>query len=121
MSLFLPFTDVTHRYTGSGGGRARGPRRSAAPDRRPLPVFFTERAWRARLVESSTDLKETRVVLIAPARSTATLRPTTQLLVADEGKCGTEMFLLNDRGLRDLAIFIEGPIRRFDATVSDCQ
>jgi hypothetical protein len=29
-------------------------------------------------------------VLIAPARSTATLRLATQLLVADEGKCSTD-------------------------------
>jgi hypothetical protein len=33
-----------------------------------------------------------------------------QLLLADEGECGAELFVLNDRGLRDLTNFIEGPI-----------
>src|SRR6516164_5273166 len=32
MSLILPFRNVTPRWPGSGGGRARSLRRSAAPD-----------------------------------------------------------------------------------------
>src|SRR5215469_14433061 len=61
--------------------------------------------------------------VIASARCTiaATLGLATQLLVANEGKRGAEMFVLDDRGLRDLANFIEGAIRQFDAAVSDCQ
>ena len=58
-------------------------------------------------------------MLIAPARSTATLRLATQLLLADEGKRGAELFVLDDRGLRDLANLVEGPIRQFDAAVTD--
>ena len=60
-------------------------------------------------------------MLIAPARSTATLRRATQLLVADEGRRGTELFVLDDCGLRDLANFVEGPTRQFGAAVTDCQ
>ena len=71
--------------------------------------------------KGSIDPKDTRIVLIAPARSAATLRLATQLLLADEGKRSTELFVLDDCGLRDLANFIEGPIRQFDAAVSDRQ
>lgn len=35
----------------------------------------------------------------------------------DEGERGTELFVLDNRGLRDLASFVEGPICRFDAAV----
>jgi hypothetical protein len=59
-------------------------------------------------------------VLIAPARPTTTLRLATQLLFADERKRSTELFVLDDRGLRDLANFIEGAVRQFDAAVTDC-
>ena len=58
-------------------------------------------------------------MLIATARSTATLRLATQLLLADERKRGAELFVLDDRGLRDLAHLVEGPIRQFDAAVTD--
>jgi hypothetical protein len=46
-----------------------------------------------------------RVLLIAATRRTITamLRLATQLLVANEGKRGTELFVLDNRGLRDLA------------------
>ena len=60
-------------------------------------------------------------MLIAPARSTATLRFATQLLVTDKGKRGTELFVLDDRGLRDLANFVKGPIGQFDPEVTDRQ
>jgi hypothetical protein len=60
-------------------------------------------------------------VLIGPARPTATLRLATQLLFADEGKRGAELFVLDDRGLRDLTNFVEGPIRQVDAAVTDYQ
>ena len=69
MSSFLPNTDVT----GSGGGRARSPRRSAAPDRRsrygyskPPPMFLPSGLGRS--ARRSADFKQTRVALIAPAR-----------------------------------------------------
>jgi len=45
-------------------------------------------------------------VLIAPARSTATLRLATQLLLADEGERGAEMFVLDDRGLLSLILTV---------------
>ena len=60
-------------------------------------------------------------MLIAPARSTATLRLATQLLLADKGKRGAELFVLDNRGLLDLANFVEGAIRQFDPAVADCQ
>src|SRR5271169_3397808 len=64
-----------------------------------------------------------RVVLIAAARGAiaAMLRLATQLLRADEGERGTELFVLDDRGLRDLANFIKGPIRQLDALIADRQ
>ena len=52
---------------------------------------------------------------------TATRGPATQLLLADEGERGAEMFVLDGRGLRDLAKLVEGPIRQFDPTVADRQ
>ena len=76
---------------------------------------------RAGLVESSADLEQTRVALIAAAWSTATLRFATQLLLADEGERGAKLFVLDNRRLRNLAKFVEGPIRQFDAAVTDCQ
>ena len=42
-----------------------------------------------------------------------------ELLVADKGECSAELFVLDDRGLRDLANLVEGPIRQFDAAVTD--
>src|SRR5262249_9628747 len=49
---------------------------------------------------------------------TATLRLATQLLVADKGDAGLELFVFDNRGLRDLATFVEGfSIRQFDAAV----
>ena len=51
----------------------------------------------------------------------AMLRLPTKLLVADESKCGAKLFVFDDRGLRDLANFVEGPICQFDAAVTDCQ
>jgi len=60
-------------------------------------------------------------LLIAPARSTATFRLATKLLFADKGERGAELFILDDRGLRDLANFVEGPTRQFGAAVTDCQ
>jgi hypothetical protein len=60
-------------------------------------------------------------VLIAPAWATATLRSAAQLLFADEGERGAELFVLNDRGLRDLTNFVEGPIRQVDTAIADCQ
>jgi hypothetical protein len=62
-----------------------------------------------------------KVALIAPTRTAAALGAATQLLLADESKRSPELFVLDDRGLRDLANFIEGAIRQFDAAVSDCQ
>lgn len=44
-----------------------------------------------------------------------------QLLVADEGERSTELFVPDDRGLRDRRIFVEGPIRQFDAAITECQ
>jgi hypothetical protein len=46
-------------------------------------------------------------------------RLATQLLRADEGERGTELFVLDDRGLRDLANFIKGPTRQFDALMAE--
>jgi hypothetical protein len=54
---------------------------------------------------ASTDLEQTRLVLIAPARSTATLRPAMQLLLTDEGEHRAELFFSTIRGLRDLSHF----------------
>lgn len=51
------------------------------------------------------------IALIAPARPTATPRSAAQLLFADKGERGTKLFVLDDRALRDLANFVEGPIR----------
>jgi hypothetical protein len=45
----------------------------------------------------------------------------TQLLIADKRKRSVEVVVLDDRGLRDLANFIKGPIRQFDAAISDRQ
>ena len=45
----------------------------------------------------------------------------TQLLVPDQGERGAELFVLNNRSLRDLANFVEGPIRQFDPAVTDCE
>ena len=50
---------------------------------------------------------------------TAMLGPATKLLVADEGERGAKLFVLDDRSLRDLANLVEGPIRQFDAAVTD--
>ena len=62
-------------------------------------------------------------MLIATARGAiaAVFRLATKLLVADKGERGAELFMLDDRGLRDLANFVEGPIRQFDPAVTDCQ
>ncbi len=62
-------------------------------------------------------------MLIATARGAiaAMFRLATQLLLANEGKRGAELFVLDNRGLRDLTNFIEGPIRQFDPTVTDRQ
>jgi hypothetical protein len=38
-----------------------------------------------------------------------------------KASAAAELFVLDDRGLRDLANFIEGPIRQLDAAVSDRQ
>jgi hypothetical protein len=61
---------------------------------------------------SSADFKQTRVALITAAWGfgAAPLGFAAQLLLADEGECGAELFILHDRGLRDLTNFIEGPI-----------
>jgi hypothetical protein len=88
---------------------------------KPLPVFLPSGRGPLGSSKGSTDFKETRVALIAPARSTATLRLATQLLLADEGERSTELFVLDNRGLRDLANFVKGPIRQFDAAVTDRQ
>jgi hypothetical protein len=53
-------------------------------------------------------------VLVAPA---GPLRLATQLL-ADKGEPDAELFVLDDRGLRDLANFVEGPIRQFNVAVN---
>jgi hypothetical protein len=45
----------------------------------------------------------------------------TQLLTADKRKRSGEVVVLDDRGLRDLANFIKGPIRQSDAAISDRQ
>ena len=58
-------------------------------------------------------------MLIAAARPTAMLGLATQLLVADEGERGAKLFVLDNRGLRDLAKFVEGAIRQLDAAVTD--
>ena len=62
-------------------------------------------------------------MLIAAARGfgAAPFGFTAQLLLADESKRGTELFVLDNRGLRDLANFVKGPIRQFDTAVTDCQ
>ena len=52
---------------------------------------------------------------------TATRGPATQLLLADEGERGAEVFVLNDRGLRDLTKLVKGPIRQVDSAVTDRQ
>src|SRR5271170_8381243 len=98
-------------WLGSGGTDARNRSR----------CFFTERAWPARLVESSADFKQTRVALIAPAWSTATLRSAAQLLLADEGERGAEPLVLDNRPLVDLLDLVEGPVGQFDPAVSDRQ
>jgi hypothetical protein len=69
------------------------------------PLFLPSGRQPARLVESSANLEETRVVLIAPARclGAAPLGLATKLLLADEGERGAELFVLDNRGLRDLA------------------
>ena len=71
----------------------------------------------------SADFKQTRVVLIATAWGAiaAMFRLATELLITDEGERGTELFVLDNRGLRDLANFVKGPIRQFDPAVTDCQ
>jgi hypothetical protein len=46
---------------------------------------------------------------------------TAKLLIADKGKRGTELFVLDNRRLRDLANFVKGSIRQFDAAVTDHQ
>ena len=48
-------------------------------------------------------------------------RLATKLLFADKGERGAELFILDDRGLRDLANFIESSIRQFDPAVTNCQ
>ena len=55
-------------------------------------------------------------MLIAAARSAiaAMLGLATQLPVADEGERGAKLFVLDNRGLRDLAKFVEGAIRQLD-------
>src|SRR5271170_6893216 len=98
-------------WLGSGGTDARNRSR----------CFFTERAWPARLVESSADFKQTRVALIAPAWSTATLRSAAQLLLADEGERGAKLFVLDDRPLVDLLDLVEGAVGEVDPTVADRQ
>ena len=44
-----------------------------------------------------------------------------ELRLADEGERGAKLFVLDDCGLVDLVKFVKGPIRQFDATVTDCQ
>jgi hypothetical protein len=51
----------------------------------------------------------------------AMFRLPTQLLIADKRKRSVEVVVLDDRGLRGLANFIKGPIRQFDAAISDRQ
>ena len=127
MSLFLPFRNDT--LVGLGDGRARSPRRSAASDRRPqrgraqpLPVF-TERARSTRLVDVSADFKQPCIALIAAAwgLGAAPFGFAAQLLLADESKRGPELFVFDNRGLRDLADFDEGPIRQFGPAITDRQ
>ena len=60
-------------------------------------------------------------MLIAPARSAATLGLATQLLLSDEGKRGTELFVLDNRGLGDLTQLVEGAVDQLDALVTDRQ
>ena len=60
-------------------------------------------------------------MLIATARGAiaAMFRLATKLLFADKGERGAELFVLDDRGLRDLANLVKGTIRQFDAAVTD--
>jgi hypothetical protein len=60
-------------------------------------------------------------VLIAPARPTATPRSTAQLLLSDEGKRGTELFVLDNRRLGDLTQLVEGAVGEFDTAITDRQ
>jgi hypothetical protein len=59
--------------------------------------------------------------LITPSRPAAASRLAPQLLVADEGERGAELFVFDNRGMRDLANFVEGPIRQVDPAVTDRQ
>src|ERR1019366_6721429 len=114
----------------SGGGRARSPCEAQRPTgarrtrpRRGTRFFLPSARQRDRLVEegNSADLEQTRVALIASARSAATFRPSTQLLLADNGESGAEALVLNNGALRDLAQLVEGAVGQLHTFVADRQ
>ena len=73
------------------------------PVRRPLPDHLPRE-------ERSADFKQTRIVLIAPARRApaAPLRCTAKLLLADEGKRGAAPLVLDNPPLVDLLAWQPG-------------
>ena len=128
MSVFPQFRDVSavvwvgRRSGAEPPGVAQRPTGARNADGRNRTRFF-DRAGVSLLGSqtSSADLEQTRVALITPAWSTATLRLTLLLLLANESERSAELFVFDHRSLRDLAHFVEGPIRQFDAAVTDCQ
>ena len=106
-----------------GLGRAAGGREAPGVAQRPIDARHADgrnctrlfdRAGSARPARRTAQptLKQTRVALIPVARCfrAAPYGFAAKLLLADEGERGAELFILHDRGLRDLTNFIEGPI-----------
>ena len=85
------------------------------------PRVFTERARPARLVESSADLEQPGILLIAPAWPAALLRSTAELLVADHRQHRAQPLVVDNRPLVDLLDLVKGAVSQLDALVTDRQ
>src|SRR6266404_1084875 len=116
-------------WVGAGGGRARSPRRSAAPDRRPMhgrsKLYRCYRAGVGPLGSRrrSADFEETRVALITPAgRSLAAMSGfAALLLIADHRQYCPQPLVVGDRTLVDLLDLVEGAVGQLDTPIADRQ
>ena len=87
---------------------------------KPHPFVLPSGREPARRVErSSTDLEETGVTLIAPARPAARLGPAAQLFVTDHRQYRPQVFVVSDGALVDVANLVEGAIGEIDPMMTD--
>jgi hypothetical protein len=73
------------------------------------------------VITPADDRRAIHCALHDPTADNLTVPLATKLLVTDEGERGTELFVLDNRRLRDLANFAKGSIRQFNAAVTDRQ